>query len=276
MKFLLPTAFFVSAFLLSCSSSRPVIEEGITTIEETEMFTGGEARLMLYSSDRADSLESSIDYMFYSAPNKPYQDSVNKIVKSFVAGTVSNGEEIAELQAELSKKYFQNAIDIFGNWYNTELAVYDDEDDYFGGVWQTLTSASIYEDNPEFVEVGLGNWEYTGGAHGNGWSEQRIIEIATGKELMLRDFFKDIGDLCLIAEDIFRADQEIQHDQTLSDAGFWFEDDIFVLNENFVFNENSVDFLFNQYEIASYAAGAIVLSIPMDKVKHLLKRKVKF
>ena len=142
-----------------------------------------------------------------------------------------------------------------------------------GGIWTTETSISISESKLDYVEVSLSNWNYEGGAHGSAWSEERLIDRKTGVELELSDFITDQGELLRIAEAIFRADQGIDSDQNLYDAGFWFEDNVFRLNENFVFNENSMDFLYNQYEIAPYAAGMIYLSIPMDKIQYLLKRK---
>lgn len=277
MKLILPTLIFATLILGSCAETKPITEEirELSVELEEPNIVGGEVSIKLYSKNKADTLESSLEYMYYENPTLPYQDTVNKMVKEYISQILSFGEDKGT-DAELSVEFMEQALDRFGNAYKEELSLYESEDEYFGGIWQTLTTVSIYEENPEFVEVALGNWEYAGGAHGNGWHESILIDIKTGSELKLEDFFEDIGDLTFIAEDIFRADQEIPDDQTLNDAGFWFDDNVFVLNDNFVFNENSVDFLFNTYEIADYATGALYLTIPMERVKHLLKRKVQF
>ena len=279
MKYLLPITIFASVLLLSCASPKPlsVEEENIpsSTIDEVNIIKG-EVTLNLYSKGKADTVESSIEYMFYESTDLPYKDSVNRMIKEYVSNVVSYGEETIATNSDLSVEFMEAAIGKFADAYNAEMSSYEDEDDFFGGVWQTETSVSIYQENSEFVEVSFDNWDYSGGAHGNAWSEQVMVDIKTGKELKLDDFFSNIDLLSSKAESIFRADHEIPAGANLEEAGFWFEDGVFRLNENFVFNENSIDFLYNQYEIAPYAAGMIVVSIPLNEVEHLLKRRVKF
>lgn len=250
---------------------KPISEKEVSA--EVEIIRG-EVKRELYSQDKADTVVSSIEYMFYKNIDSPYQDSVNRLVKEYVSQTVA-WDEAEESGSNLTIGYMEDALDKFRNAYNQELAL-EGEDGYWGMPWESSTSAEIYQDNPEFVEVSLANWEYAGGAHGNASSEYHIIDIKTAQELKLEDFFSSVDELTAKAEVIFRADQEVPDHANLEDAGFWFEDGIFKLNENFVFNEESIDFLYNQYEIAPYAAGVIIVSIPLEEVQHLLKRKVKF
>jgi hypothetical protein len=278
MKYLLPITFIASAFLISCSTPKPLSggEENTSTEESKEInIIEGEVTLNLYSKDKADTVESSIEYMFYENTDLPYQDSINRMVKEYVSSIATYGEESMTDNSNLSVEFMESAIDKFAAAYYEEISLYD-EDDFFGGVWQTETSVGIYQENPEFVKVSLNNWDYSGGAHGNSWSEECLVDIKTGQELKLQDFFSNIDVLTAKAEAIFRADQEIPADTNLEEAGFWFDGGVFHLNENFSFNENSVDFLYNQYEIAPYVAGMIIITIPLDEVKHLLKRKVHF
>lgn len=264
---LLSATLLFSIILASCSTTKPLV--GVQGEESS--IKGGEVAIRLYSTDKADTVESSINYMFYGDPALPYQDSINRIIKTYVSGIVSNGGGATEQNSNLSVEYFEASMDKFKGEYNRQLEMVDG-----GGVWQTETSIEIFEENPEFVVLSLSNWNYEGGAHGNAWSEMHIFDIKTGKELLLEDFFSNVDVLTNRAELIFRADQELAKDVDLIEAGFWFDDGKFKLNENFVFNENSVDFLYNQYEIAPYAAGMIIITIPMEDVKDLLKRKVQF
>lgn len=262
--------FFVAALLLiGCSSPRPIIEE--TPVESQEAsIVGGEVEMRLYSQDKADTVESSLEYMFYDNPNLPYQDSVNQVIKDFVTGSISNFDEATANKAELSVEFMEDALQSFSDAYNEEMALAG-EDEYFGGVWTSLTSIEIIEENENYVEVSIATWSYEGGVHGNGWSEQIIIDKKTGRELKLADFFSNIDVFTARAEVIFRADQEVPEGESLEAAGFWFEDGVFQLNENFVISEETISFLYNQYEIAPYAAGVIILEIPMEKVKDLRK-----
>lgn len=262
------TAFLLSAlFLIACSSPKPlIVNDGDTVVDQIEAgITGGKVRSKLYSRDKADTVESSIEYMFYTNTDLPYQDTVNRIIKEYISGVVSNGGGITEQNSDLSVEYFEEAMGKFKDEYNKQIEFVEG-----GGVWTTETLVEVIEENSDYVEISFHNWNYMGGAHGSTWSEQRIIEKKTGRELKLVDFFSDVNELTAKAEVIFRADQEIPAGANLEEAGFWFEDGVFKLNENFVINDESINFLYNQYEIAPYAAGVIFIEIPMKGIKHLL------
>ena len=213
--------------------------------------------------------------MFYSDPILPYQDSVNQTIKKFITEYVYFGDGATKQNSELNVQFFEDAINAYAQNYNDELSLYEANDEFFpGGVWTTETNVRISEDKAEYVEISFGNWDYSGGAHGNAWSEEILIDVKTGRRLALSDFFEDIGDLTMIAEDFFRADQEIPDDVSIEEAGFWFEDGVFQLNQNFSFSDETLDFVYNQYEIAPYVAGVIYFSIPIERIKFLLKRRV--
>lgn len=55
--------------------------------------------------------------------------------------------------------------------------------------------------------------------------------------------------LTVNAEKVHRTDQEIAGGASLMDEEFWFDDGKFHLNENFAFNEEPLDFLYNEYKI---------------------------
>lgn len=276
MKTLFSIALLGTVFLVSCSSPKPLIGvKGDTISDEIQesKLTVGVASVDLYSRDKSDTLKSYIDYMFYTNPVLPYQDSVNRLIKEYVSGTASNGGGMTTQDSELSREFFTVEIEKYEEAYNSEMSFYDDGG-YFGSVWSTETTVSIREEKAEYVEISFSNWNYSGGAHGNAWSEEILVDLKTGRRLTLDDFFNDVDKLTDIAELVFRADQELPDDLSVEEAGFWFEGGTFQLNNNFVFNENSIDFMFNQYEIAPYSAGMIYLSIPMDQFKSLLKRRV--
>ena len=42
------------------------------------------------------------------------------------------------------------------------------------------------------------------------------------------------------------------------------------LNDNFYFDKENLYFLYNQYEIAPYAAGPVLIKIPFKEIKPLL------
>lgn len=252
--------------LLSCKTTKPLVDGGDAN---SSNLVSGKVSRMLFSQDKADSSESSIQYMFYETVKLPYQDTVNRIIKEYISGTVSFEGGATEQNSQLSISYMNECMDKYKDEYDRQLEFVD-----FGAVWTTETNVDISEHSSDYVEVSLSNWNYSGGAHGNGWSTNHIIDVTTGKELFVADFISDVDELTRLAEKIFRTDQGLEPDTDLVEAGYWFPNDVFELNENFDVNSESIDFYFNSYEIAPYVVGPITISIPMSEVKHLLKRKV--
>ncbi|PHR31079.1 MAG: hypothetical protein COA38_09055, partial [Fluviicola sp.] len=202
MKILFPVALFLTAFLISCASPKPLIgTEGYSEIKESTIFSG-EVSVNLYSAHKLDTVESSIEYMFYDNANLPYQDSVNRIIKEYIAGVVSDGGGVTEQDSQLNVEYIEKAINEFRDAYYSEMDLYE-EDEYFGGVWSTESTVSILEGKSNYVGISFFNWNYSGGAHGNSWSEEILIDLKTGRELKLSDFFTDLVELSSIAEVIF-------------------------------------------------------------------------
>ena len=274
MKFLLPV--FVIFILFSCGNTKPLIDVEDDANDEIEnaVFTSGVESIPLYSRDKMDTVTSSISYQFYTHPSKAYQDSINVMINIYLRGnTDAEGEPIIPTSS-VSQQTMKDALNYFSELYNSEIEMYEEDEEYFGAIWSMEKSVSISDARFEYAQLSLSGWEYSGGAHGNAWSQDILVDLKTGNTLYLEDFFTDVSALTAIAGVIFRADQELGADDDLGDAGFWFEDGEFRLNENFMFGNETIEFLYNQYEIAPYAAGIIELSIPLTKVKHLLKRKI--
>lgn len=114
---------------------------------------------------------------------------------------------------------------------------------------------------------------YMGGAHGNSNFTYYMIDSQQNKVLKLEDICSDIPALEKRAEVYFRKMNEIKEGESLSESGFWFQDNKFHLNQNFYFNSETLTFVYNQYEIASYAMGISYLELPLNEMKDLLKIK---
>ena len=70
-----------------------------------------------------------------------------------------------------------------------------------------------------------------------------------------------------IAEKIFMEQEELADNDF---TNYFFTDDVFALNENFLLKEKSILFLYNVYEIKSYAEGITNLEIPYTQIIHLM------
>lgn len=252
---------FIAFLVLSCGT-KPQIEE-----VNHDNIVSGEVTRPLIGADFIDTSAVIISYSFYSKIEHPYQDSINRKIAQYVQRITQF--ELSDEVRLLSTHFFEAQADSFVTIYN-----YEKEIDGMGGIWSLETSIQLNEDFKDFVELSLSDWSYTGGAHGNGSMMLYKIDRVTGNILTLSDLFSDLTALNAIAEKYFRAQHEMLPDEDFENAGFWFENNVFSVNNNFSISADFVTFHYNVYEIAPYAAGPIDLEIPMEDVKELLRRQL--
>ena len=156
-------------------------------------------------------------------------------------------------------------------FFNEESEMYEDLD--YTMNWYEYYEARIVLNSNYILSFERYMDSYTGGAHGSHIYDLINFDLRTGDTIFLDDIFIDEYETRLnsIAEGIFRKDNDIGADEDLSDIGYWGMDDGFHVNKNFLLTMDGIRFVFNEYEIAPYAAGTIELFIPYEKIKHLIK-----
>jgi hypothetical protein len=139
------------------------------------------------------------------------------------------------------------------------------EENVIGVLYQTASTICIYESLDG----------YYGGAHPNGATRYRVFSLpeATQVEKWTELFEdKDTQAILKLAEERFRSEKGLSSKVSLNEAGYWFNNNRFHLTDNFGFDADGLFFLFNPYEIASYAEGPIFISIPYNKLRKYLKK----
>jgi hypothetical protein len=94
------------------------------------------------------------------------------------------------------------------------------------------------------------------------------------KRITLDDLFKKGYDqkILMIDEENFRKQEGLKPADKLSEeVGYFFDNQWFILNDNFLLTEKGIKFLFNVYEIKPYVAGITTLEIPYQQLKEILK-----
>ncbi len=111
-------------------------------------------------------------------------------------------------------------------------------------------------------------WEYSGGAHGNGYSAYRILDLKNQKRLGMKDLFTPNGIKALpkLIEKRFRIQYGLKPGQSLRDAGL-FENRIEKATENVYLTAKGVVFSYTAYEIGPYAMGPIEIFVPYFELK---------
>ena len=149
---------------------------------------------------------------------------------------------------------------------------WESEDD-FGAYWSHEHNISVRVTGGKIISLIENGWDYAGGAHGLGYVTYYNYSVETEKKLELSDLIVSGGEKLLTAqaEEIFRKQNDLVG-KDLTEAGFWFGENGFTLNTNFIVDEKSITFFYNSYEIAPYAYGPTEITIPFENFKQVIKK----
>lgn len=119
------------------------------------------------------------------------------------------------------------------------------------------------------------SYAYTGGAHGNYGTGYSVYDLAKGKRLTLNDILTDEGQkkMPALLEKNYRQQNDVPKEQSLMEAGLF--GDTINANENFAFTPGCLMFCYVPYEIGPYAAGEIIIYIPISDIEKYLKPRAK-
>ena len=210
--------------------------------------------------------EITIEYLKVNGKTEA-SEKINTEIEDFVIQSLYVGEDESGSTAPTIEKAMEDFIAL----YRTHSAEFPGlSAEYFAEI-TVLESFN----NKELLSVSCRNYLYTGGAHGYGMVVFENFDPKSGALLGYEDVFQDVSTFSEIAETHFRKDHDIPQQNSINATGFWFEDDTFYLPETFGISKEFVTLQYNQYEIAPYAAGPIVLEIPISKIEDLLKVSLK-
>jgi len=139
--------------------------------------------------------------------------------------------------------------------------------------WEIESATSVIYNKNSIVSLQSNTYSYLGGAHPNELVLYANFNSGNGKRINLSGLFKDEDkyELNSRGEQIFRKEKAISPVTNFEEAGFWFKDNKFVLNENFGIKDDGLVFYFNAYEIAPYSMGPTEIFIPYNEIKNLIK-----
>jgi hypothetical protein len=267
MKSLLP--IFLLFIVSSCSfGEKETVNKQVEVAEAPTTFISYELKKIVRKkgpcvsdSTNVGCLDVKINYPILSAG--PFQNVINNINKRIK-------EDIFEY-AFINEKpeSFESLITEITEGYEDVLATYKN----YSTEWSLEISSDIIYQSAKFISLATSIYSYTGGAHPNSYLVYKTYDLKTGNRVLLDDLlvegFED--KLNPAAEIEFRMNHEILPSIKLSDAGYFFEEDKFILNDNFAVMDGSLLFYFNPYEITSYAQGPEELQIGFSDYKALIK-----
>ncbi|MBT2160081.1 DUF3298 and DUF4163 domain-containing protein [Zobellia barbeyronii] len=191
--------------------------------------------------------------------NSKIAESINTAIEEEIIETLNYDDE-------LEATSIKDAVQSFSNGYWELKKLYPEE----ATSWEAKIEGKVSYENADFISVEINSYIFTGGAHG--YSSQHFLNFDKNKakELENWEIFKDRKDFEQFAEQKFRNQEQIPLEGPINSTGFMFESDMFYLPENIGFTEEGIKLLYNPYEVASYADGPIVLTLPFTDLKPYL------
>ena len=141
--------------------------------------------------------------------------------------------------------------------------------------WFIERTGEVKLNRANIFSIDYMEYTYTGGAHANTEVEFRNYNLSNGDNITLDEIIspEKQNELTKIGEEEFRILKQLSAEADLGQAGFWFENNKFYLNDNFLITDSSLVFYYNNYEITAYAFGPTELIIPFSKIKTLVDDK---
>ena len=193
--------------------------------------------------------------------NTPLGKSINQSVQ----------EEIIEL---LDFDQENNATDIEGAMQAFKMGFQNLQKEFPEEMtgWEARVDGSKSYEDTEILTLKLDTYIFTGGAHGYGASTYLNFDKEAAVEIGGAELLNDPEEFLKLAEAVFRKQYDIPEGTPINSTGFMFEENQFILPENLGLSVDGLVLHYNPYEAASYADGALILKIPMEKVRPYLKK----
>ena len=265
--------FHTIALMLACllNASCSPHSSDVSGIETTEISI--DQTTHLFQDEQKPAAHEEIRFTYITdVRDERMRDSLNRI---FVEKTF--GEKYRQIPAEEApSKYADDYAKTYRN--DLESSYLEDEKTTDSDV---ITSWYSYEESIQsaieryqkntLLVYRVNMYAYTGGVHGMHGTFYTNIDLHNLRIITLSDLFKSGYEeplTNLICEQLMK-DVEVESLEELEDQGFGPIDEI-KPTENFVIYADSIEFLYNVYEIAPYAYGAISVVIPYETLRPLL------
>ena len=256
-----------TSLLFACNSSETNTTTQKASIEkevEEPIFTPTDFHLKSLDEDCENPEECTHVVIDFSYP-KDISEAEFAVVSDYFMKLTRNS---FQAYSDSSMQDLQSLADVFV----MEFKQFKNEDsgDFNTAPWYYEMKGNFNFQNEEWISLELNEYSYTGGAHGNYQTIIKTFNKADLKELTFEDLTISEISLAKKMEQALRSQYGLSPEDDLGAAGFWFEDNTFQLNSNYAIRNDSLIFLYNPYEISSYAAGIIEIGVPLSQLGEVL------
>ena len=129
-----------------------------------------------------------------------------------------------------------------------------------------------YGNHRDIIGHFINMYQYTGGAHGGTFITCRNLRLEDGSVVTLDNYFKPgYEDVLLpVLEKKLLEYAECSSRDELDEHGYFSNEPMFV-SPNFEIRQDTIDFIYNQYDIAPYSTGITTLSVANDEIRSILR-----
>lgn len=264
--YLLGISLLTGMFLASCDSkgNRGNLKFDKIQLNET---------IHLFGDASKPGCNLTIDYTYAV---KSSEEDLKELLNTYFS-SLCFGDQYADYALEELIDTYAKA---YGREYRTDLEPMYEEDRKNNEDQESVLSWYSYyrniESHVQFYEKDLLVYrmdynEYTGGAHGTYSSTFLNLDLKNRQKLSLNDVFT--GDyqkelIKLLWEELM-AEHKVGSRAALEDMGYGVTGDLYP-TENFYLDKNGITFYYNIYEFTPYVMGATEISLPFDKVLHMI------
>lgn len=236
-------------------------------------------------SASASTLINNLEYLDYDLPNtiqercierdncpnieinylKTNQDWINKVINARINNLVINSKpsESAPTSKTGDAKVVKKAIDSF------VAAQFADLPDDRSFSYELMVKPDYIGHVNSFEMFNIDTYIFTGGAHGMPYSEYLIFDTNTKKQVRLEDMLQSGKKprFKALAYDAYKTWVKTVDEDVINYEKNW----PFMLSNNITLTDKGIDIQYQHYDIAPYAYGMPILSIPYSKLRTVIK-----
>ena len=225
-------------------------------------------KLLIFNSDSsADTTHIESYHIMLVAPDHfdiATQKKINNAVRSIFPNATANSrypyDIVRNYDELLIKEYLSQAM---GESFCSN---------YESSNWFSDYVMSVSFNEHDLLGISNSYWTYTGGVHGMYGVSFYVYDMRQERLLNLEDIFVDGYDeqLATIINHQLLYDLNVDSTTSLSSLGYW--EDKIPITSNYTIEENNIVFYYGPYEIASYATGPTIITIPLKSLQAIIRR----
>lgn len=263
MKRIIPL-FLLLAFLASCQDVKKGQSDNIVSPTWDSLIYEKE---YLYNDSLTDGPKYEISFNILHPVGETSLDaSIDSVLTKFLFS--KNGVSMETAMHEYSDSLISS--------FKDEIAEFYDPLDEFSSRYQYSLEmkGSLVQGTKEGIAgYCMEYYTYLGGAHGSYIVLYQNIDASNGRLLRASDVFdlsKTDEILALIVNQLLADNNCANREELIEKTDILMLGEPYISDANFLILEDGVRFLYNQYEIACYAAGTIQTTVPFDKIQEYM------